>query len=171
MWPWAHAAVAYLVLAGVRRYRERGPPTPIGAIAVGLGALVPDLIDKPLAWRLDVLPYGRTLAHSLLLAGAALFVVGLLARRYGHWTAFAPFALGYLVHLATDAYQPVLVGDWESLFFLAWPLSAPPETTETTSVIAHLVQLEPTPFFLFEVLITVLAIALWWSHDRPGLPW
>lgn len=171
MWPWAHAATAYLVLSTVRRYRDQGPPTSVGAIAVGLGALAPDLIDKPLAWRLDVLPYGRTLAHSLLLAGVALLVVGVLARQCGHWTAFVPFAMGYLVHLGTDALHPVLVGDWEYLFFLAWPLTTAPETAETKSVIAHLLQLEPTPFFLFETLLTVVAVGLWWSHGRPGLPW
>ena len=169
MWPWAHVAAAYLLLSGVLWLRSRRQPTGVEALAVGFGALLPDLIDKPLAWRLDVLPYGRTLAHSLLLAGAALVVVGLVARRYGHLTAYSAFAIGYLAHLAGDGYQPFLLGEWGDLFFLAWPLAAVPETNEVTSVLAQLQRLEPEPFFLFGVAVTVAGMALWWSHGRPGI--
>lgn len=169
MWPWAHVAAAYLLLSGLIWVRSRRHPTGAAAIAVGLGALLPDLIDKPLAWRLAVLPYGRTLAHSLLIAGAALVVAWVVARRYDRRRVYAAFALGYLVHLAGDGYQAVLNGNWADLFFLVWPLAAAPESGEIVGVVPQLLAIEPTPFFLIEVAITTGGVVLWWYQGRPGV--
>lgn len=136
---------------------------------MSVGALLPDLIDKPLAWRFTVLPHGRTFAHSLVIGGVVLVVVGYVARRYGQQGAFRAFAIGYLAHLAGDAYQPFLAGNLADLFFLAWPLMAAPTTGETVGVVAQLRQVEPTPFFLFGVAVTLLGGVAWWFHGRPGI--
>lgn len=169
MWPWAHVAAGYLLLSGALWLRSRRRPSGVEALAAGAGAVLPDLIDKPLAWRFEVLPYGRTLAHSLLVAGAALLLVGVIARRYDHWTVYAAFAVGYLAHLAGDAYQPVLLGNWEEMFFLAWPLAAAPESSDTASVLAYLQDIEPTPFFLLGLGVTLFGVAVWWRQGRPGV--
>lgn len=169
MWPWAHVAFAYLLLAGVCRFRWNHRPASTEALAVGFGAMIPDLIDKPLAWRLDVLPYGRTLAHSLLIGGGTLVVVGIVARRYGHERGFDAFAIGFLSHLVGDAYQPALVGNWSDLFFLTWPLTAAPDSGETVGIVAQFQQLEFTPLFLLGVAITAGGIAVWSAQGRPGV--
>jgi hypothetical protein len=169
MWPWAHVAVGYLILAGAIRAQGRATPGEIGAIAVASGAVLPDVIDKPLAWWVAVLPHGRTLGHSLLIGGIALAGGWYLVRTSAHRQAFGALAVGYLAHLAGDAYQPAISGHWEALKFLAWPLASPPEAGEVTGVIAHVLRLELTPSFLLELVITSIAFGLWWTHGRPGV--
>ena len=88
MLPPGHIATA-LVLGRL----ARADATP--AVA---GALAPDLIDKPLAWLLHVIPGGRYLAHSLT---AALLLSLAVGRLFGR-RAVAGFAVGYLGHLAGD---------------------------------------------------------------------
>lgn len=169
MWPWAHVAVGYILLAGIRRGRALGPPTDIGTLAVGVGAILPDLIDKTFTWYVPVLPYGRSLAHSLLVAGVFLAMVGYLARETGRLAAFGAFTLGYLGHLAGDAYQSFLFGEWAELSYLVWPLLPPPPGDELVGLIAYLRDIQASPFFLFELGLTVVGIGLWWSHGRPGI--
>ena len=65
-----------------------------------------DLIDKPLAWSLQVLPSGRSLAHSLLVATVVLVVVHARWRRSGDSTVGVTVAVGYLTHLAAIEVTP-----------------------------------------------------------------
>jgi hypothetical protein len=66
MWPWGHLALGYLLYSPFARARFGRPPTDRATLLLAFGTQLPDLVDKPLAWRLDVLPAGRTLGHSLL---------------------------------------------------------------------------------------------------------
>jgi hypothetical protein len=68
------------------------------APAAVVGALAPDLIDKPLAWVLHVIPGGRYLGHSLAAAVVVSSAVGSLRGR----RAGVGFAVGYLAHLVGD---------------------------------------------------------------------
>lgn len=88
MLPPGHIATA-LVLGRLARTKE--PPAVVGSLA-------PDLIDKPLAWVLHVIPGSRYLAHTL---AAALLLSALVGVLLGRRTA-AGFAVGYLGHLAGD---------------------------------------------------------------------
>ncbi len=66
-----------------------------------LGALVPDAIDKTLAWVLQVAPAARHIAHTPL--AAALLTTGasaVLGRRKG-----AAFGAAYLTHLIADLWE------------------------------------------------------------------
>lgn len=122
MWPWDHAAVAYLLVSATSRAAWHRPPTrPMGVLAVG-AALLPDLIDKPLSWGLGLLPAGRSLGHSLftalLLVAVAVAIGVALDRR----RAAAAFAIGYFSHLAGDVAYPLFVDGELRLGFLLWPL-------------------------------------------------
>lgn len=86
MYPAGHMGSAYLAARAAG-----GDPR-----AALLAALVPDLIDKSLAWVLGLVPYGRNIGHSLV--GAALLTLAVDGdgrRRRG-------FLAGYLVHLLGD---------------------------------------------------------------------
>jgi len=63
-----------------------------------VGSLVPDAIDKPLAWVLRVTPASHHLAHTPLAAGALSL---LTARLFGRKTARS-VASAYLLHLVSD---------------------------------------------------------------------
>ena len=82
MWPIGHIGIAYLLYAAATRLRFDEIPTPGPTVALLVGALFPDLVDKPLAWYLNVLPTGRTLAHSLLVLVPLCLAVYLVARYY-----------------------------------------------------------------------------------------
>lgn len=90
MLPIGHIASTLLVSRLVRRDHELAPAL--------LGALVPDAIDKTLAWVLQIVPSARHIGHTPLAAGA---LSTLAAALFGRRKATA-FGVAYLVHLVGD---------------------------------------------------------------------
>jgi hypothetical protein len=166
MWPWGHLAAGYLVyrVIGRGRAQETAP-----LIALAVGTQLPDLIDKPFAWTIPILPNGRSLGHSLVLALPLL--VGLILVLDGRRRrAVAALATGYLTHLGTDALYPALAGEWYYVGFLGWPLVPPIEyPTASSGIIEHFLAFELTVRSGFEILLFVVAVALWIYDGVPGL--
>jgi len=168
MWPWGHLALGYLLYSGTRRV-----PSGLGtlALALVLGSQVPDLLDKPLAWLLGVLPTGRSLGHSLPFAVLVLAVLALVVR---WWIPERPelgvaYGVGHLSHLLGDALYPVLAGEFAHLAFLGYPLVPPFEYDIGQSVGAHLALIEFSPAFVFELVLVALAVGIRLADGRPGL--
>jgi hypothetical protein len=93
-------------------------------LLVGLFAsLFPDLVDKPLAWTFGVIPSGRMVAHSLVIASVVILCVLFVASRKRRLSHGLVFAWGYLSHIAGDFY-PVLFEGSSYYFYpnLFWPL-------------------------------------------------
>nr|WP_321349895.1 metal-dependent hydrolase [uncultured Methanoregula sp.] len=67
-----------------------------------LGALLPDLIDKPLALLVPALSCGRTLGHTLLFV-LILSVIALIAFRYWHSILGIAFACSVFSHQICDS--------------------------------------------------------------------
>ena len=88
-----HIATALIVnrLAGVDE----------GAAPAVLGALVPDAIDKTLAWVLNVVPAGRHIGHTPF---AAVVLSTVAAALFGRRKALA-FGAAYLSHLVGDRWD------------------------------------------------------------------
>lgn len=169
MWPWGHAAVGYLLYAVFRRGVQPSGQHGLMVVALALGTQFPDLIDKPLAWSVPVLPTGRSLAHSLLTAGLVLGVGWWLLRRTAWRRYLLPFGFGWVVHSLSDAADVLLGGDLAYANYLLWPaLTTPPYDTEK-SFAAHLTQVDPTPYFLVQLGLTVLAVLVWRRDGYPGL--
>lgn len=179
MWPLGHAAVAYLLYSLWMRTTRDGAAFRIpgaegsASIAVAfllVGSQFPDLIDKPLAWYLGVLPTGRTLAHSLFFVVPVVVVVGVitarhdrLEREYG-----IVFGIGAISHVLVDA-VPALWGgsDW---YHLLWPLtSVEPYESGAPSVIDLFVASLGDPFFLLEFVLAGVALVVWYRDGYPGL--
>ena len=169
MWPWGHLAVGYLVYSGLSRWRFGRLPGSVATLAVAFGTQLPDLVDKPLAWTVSVLASGRSLAHSLLTAVVVCGFVVWYARRTDHSTIGVAFAVGYLSHPFADGMLSFVAGDFPDLTYLVWPLlDLPPYETEQ-SFAAHLLSIEVTPFFLFQLVLVALAFVVWDRDGRPGL--
>lgn len=210
MWPWGHAAVGYLLYRVLGRTSGRtggdGPPSGPAVVALGVGTQFPDLVDKPLSWSFDLLPAGRTLAHSALIG--AVFVAGLtvVATRYEGRPARAgttsatvsgdggrtragteagagagivgrlvptpslvgAFGLGYASHLLADVPPAAFLGDVAGAGFLLWPVVPASVFAGEESWGAHFPP-EVTPFFLFQAVLTGLAVAVWVADGAPGL--
>jgi len=164
MWPWGHLAAGYLCY----RVANREAPAAGPASALAVGTQLPDLIDKPLAWSVQVLPNGRSLGHSLLVAVPVLVALVLLVDERRRRVAVA-LATGYLTHLATDALYPFVHGEWYYLGFLGWPVVPPVEYETGQSFLAHLLAFSVTPRTGFEVLLFVVALAVWYRDGRPGM--
>lgn len=169
MWPWGHLAFAYLLHSAFVHLRYRRRPAWPGVALVALGSQVPDLIDKPLAWTLNVLPSGRSLGHSVLVGTVIVVVAVALLRRYDlrGW----PFALGYYSHLAGDSIRPVLDGRFQDLAFLLWPFFELETTGEGASVgiIRYLLNAQLEGTVLIDLGLAGVVFVWWLVDGAPGV--
>ena len=101
---------------------RRLPSLEIGAVAF-VGSQFPDLIDKPLALQLQLIPTGRVFMHSLPFA----IPVWLLVFAYGWKTerprGAAAFVIAHASHLVADNYVPLALGRIPN--DLLWPFRPP----------------------------------------------
>jgi membrane-bound metal-dependent hydrolase YbcI (DUF457 family) len=169
MWPWGHVAIGYLLYSGVSRTTHDGPPGSIAAIAVGVAAILPDLVDKPLAWWVAVLPNGRSLAHSALTAIVLLAALEYVARRYQRRAPATAVSIGYVSHLFADGLYPAIAGEVDALAYLLWPVLPPIEYETPQTFAAHLSNLALTPQTGFELVLTATALACWYVDGTPGV--
>lgn len=167
MWPWGHAAVAYLLYSATSHARRDRTPDPVPAVAVGVGSQIPDLVDKPLAWWFSVLPTGRTFAHSLLVAVPIVLVL---------WWAFdgsrdvvVALGVGWVSHTLVDVVPSLATGDWASARFPFWPVLSVPAYEAEQTLTAHLLGLDPNVQFVVELGVVLLALAVWRRDGYPGL--
>ena len=180
MWPWEHVALGYLCYSVYRRVRGRGPPSGPLAVAVVGAALAPDLVDKPLAWVVAVLPGGRSLGHSIFTAVSVIALAIGIGRRLELRGFGAAVATGYLTHLFADVLYPFVVKDDLRTGFLLWPLTSSGPSS-TVDVVGHVGELAAafleflaTPtgrlYLLAELALLSAAFALWLADGAPGTP-
>ncbi|WP_336338197.1 metal-dependent hydrolase [Haloarcula brevis] len=176
MWPWGHLAVAYLVYVGYARSDPSRRQTAGTLTALAVGSQFPDLIDKPLAWTLGVLPSGRSLAHSLFTLLLLAVVLHRVAAWYRRTDLSVAFTLGAFEHTLTDmsptAVAGLLGGDLTQvqwLRFLVWPLRPPPPYANDTSFVEQFASLSVEPYVLFQFGLFGLAVAVWLVQGAPGL--
>ncbi|WP_123536583.1 metal-dependent hydrolase [Halosimplex salinum] len=171
MWPWGHLALAYLAYSLYSRLRRGHRPIAATALVVALGSQAPDLVDKPLAWTLSVLPSGRSLSHSLLVVVpvVALVYTVALVRDEDEEPLAVAFGVGALTHLFGDALYSLVALEFRHLGFLLWPAVPPIEYEVEQSFLAHFALLEFSPEFYFELLLVALALVVWRTDGYPGL--
>ncbi|WP_336001816.1 metal-dependent hydrolase [Halorientalis halophila] len=170
MWPWGHAAVGYLLYTVYRRKRFDLRPHGVAVVALAVGTQLPDLIDKPLAWQYALLPNGRSLGHSLVVALLLVALLWVVARRVDAGESAVAFGVGYVGHLFGDAFYHVLAGEFYYLGFLGWPLVPAVEyDLAGKGFLASLLSLELGPDAVFELGLALIAMALWYRHGCPGL--
>ena len=155
MWPWGHLAV---------------------------GTQFPDLVDKPLAYWFSVLPNGRSLTHSYLVAVPLSAIVVSVTRRYGYGAFGTAFAVGYLTHPIADGVGALVDGWFGGLAFLVWPILPPPEymaedfgfhwlklLTALRRLSVERLLADWSDPFVVEVWIGLVVVGLWIYHGMPPL--
>jgi len=180
MWPWEHIAFAYVLVSGVTRVLWGRPPSDRAVVALVVAALLPDLVDKPLAWGFDVLPSGRSLAHSLVVAvPAAVVALGVGIQRNDVATAVA-FGTAYFSHLAGDVLYPLVTDGALRVTFLLWPLvPADPGDAQNIGHVFDLVAAygeflaspQGLAYLALEAVALALAALLWAVDGAPGRWW
>ena len=169
MWPLGHVAIAYLCYTLATRARFDAPPAHIPALFLVVGSQFPDLVDKPLAWYLGVIPTGRTLAHSLFVLVPLSITLYLIAVRYDRGEYGVAFAIGALSHIVVDA-LPALWDTREAATHLLWPVVPVEEYEEGPPSIAALLEDSLSdPYFLLEFALAAVAFVYWRRHGYPGL--
>ncbi|MCU4925413.1 metal-dependent hydrolase [Halobacteria archaeon AArc-dxtr1] len=170
MWPWGHLGVAYLLYTAYTHRQFGRAPLALPALALAVGSQAPDLIDKPLAWTIGVLPGGRTLGHSLLFAVVFLPACYALAKRYDRPDVGVAFAIGHLSHLAADVPPSALTGDLSGTEFLLWPLlEAPSEEPVDGLFDAIFTYYAMGPYEVVQLGLFVLGALVWVRDGMPGL--
>jgi hypothetical protein len=169
MWPWGHAAAGYLLYSLWTNVGRERAPGALATVVLAVGTQFPDLVDKPLAWTLAVLPNGRSLGHSAITATVLTVGVWLALRERGHERLAGAFAVGYWTHLLTDGLQPLLALDLYYLTYLGYPLYPPIDYGTDHSFVGMFLGMEFTPFLALEFVLVALAFAAWWRDGRPGL--
>lgn len=158
--PVSHFFVALVPLTAYTLLRHRRVPSGETILVLLFATQLPDLIDKPLAWTFGVLPSGRMLAHSLVIALPVVAVVLVLTHRHGYGKYGAVFGFGYLSHIAADFYHVLYLGT-DYYFFpnLFWPLlEANPD--HDTSFAAHVPELSAVVIVPIAVVGLVCAYAV-----------
>jgi len=143
-------------------------------LAAAVGSQFPDLVDKPLAWAVSVLPAGRSLTHSVFTAVAVSAVVYCVAARLDRREPALAFIVGYASHLAGDALPKLPAGDFDSLTFLLWPLLPLPEYEGAEPVVANLAEVvaAPAAYLLaspVRLAFLVAVFAVWSADGFPGV--
>ncbi|MCQ4334748.1 metal-dependent hydrolase [Natronomonas sp. F2-12] len=167
--PGGHAAVGYLLYTALCRFRTESIPDGAAVLALAVGTQFADLLDKPLAWYLGVLPSGRSLGHSVFATALLLVIVHRVATHYRRRELSIAFAVGHLLHLAGDAVYPLLDGDLGELQFLLWPAVSQSGGKTGYTILETLIELSQTTGGLIELALFLVATGLWLSHRAPGL--
>ena len=171
MHPVTHPGAAYLLYAAWLRLADadRRTPSDGATLALVVGALLPDLVDKPLYHYglLDV-PSGRVLGHSLIFL-VPLSVVAIVAVRRSSLPDHVggAFAFGLLWHAATDAVPPILFGQFDELGFLLWPVTHSPPYVGYKPLF-EVAGVTVTTMWV-DFLVLAAALVVWWRDGRPGL--
>lgn len=167
MLPWAHLGLGYLLYSGWRR-RDGRRPTGAAVIALVIATQAPDLVDKPLSWHLAVLPTGRSLAHSVFVAGAVAAAAWWVTRRYDRPRVGAAVAVGYWSHLLGDALWPLLAGDVGTVTTFLWPVAPSPASEHGMGILSFLLAVEPTPRIWAGIAVACVAAVAWVDDGCPG---
>lgn len=168
MWPWGHAAVGYLLWSTWMRRADGRTPTAAEAFSVVLGTQFPDLVDKPLAWGFNVLPAGRSLAHSLLVAAVVISVVYAVMRHRQQEPIALAFGVAYVSHSLSDSIASLILGDYGNLTYLLWPMLPAPVYGDE-SVTSPLAEQALIGWALIELVLVAYSLLRWWRDGAPGL--
>jgi membrane-bound metal-dependent hydrolase YbcI (DUF457 family) len=103
--PHEHLLIALvMVLCYIMVAKRELPSIELLAIAF-VGSQLPDLIDKPLAIQLDVIPTGRVFMHSLPVAIPVWMILLVYTWRTERPHAGVAFVIAYASHLVGDNYR------------------------------------------------------------------
>lgn len=180
MMPWEHVAVGYVAYSLFVHAIYRDSPTGTETLAVVFTSLLPDLIDKPLAWQLGVFDGGYALGHSVFFAVPLVLAVGLIARSREQPRVGWAFGIGYLLHFPADVIPSYFLDGDLSIHHHLWPIGGGGSSHGSFFAgfmdnfgpyalwaIEELASGDPSPLLLFLLGLATLTFLLW-LYD--GLP-
>ncbi|WP_418286653.1 metal-dependent hydrolase [Halorubrum sp. DTA46] len=181
MWPWEHVLFAYVFYSVYIHVRYHRRPSDAPVVALAFGSVLPDLIDKPLAWQFNVFEGGYALAHSVFFVVPLAAVVYLYAKRRGRGAIGAAFGVGYLFHLVGDVLPVSLARGSLDLTPMLWPIAGAPRSADRASrsfldgvytllveYMSELATLNLTSVIALQIGSLVFGLVLWAYDGFPG---
>lgn len=181
MWPWEHVLFAYIVYSVYRHARWGRGPSGLATVALAIGSLAPDLIDKPLAWEFGLVGSEYAIGHSVFFAVGLCSALFALAASRGRPGPASGFACGYLMHLVGDV-VPISIRRGELYVdHLFWPVMRTGGAERHGSFLeasqhhfsryaGEIASLDPSPHVALQLGIVGLGLLLWALDGFPGIP-
>lgn len=181
MMPWEHGFAGYIIYSLFLHAVYRESPTSEEAVVVVLGSLLPDLVDKPLAWGFNVFSSGYAIGHSTFFALPASIAVVWLTSSRGRSRIGWAFAVGYLLHLVADLATEYFLDGNLALELILWPIrsdggegdtSFSEEFTGNVVEYVHWVSRQaasddPDPYLFVILGIGIFGVLLWVYDGMP----
>ena len=181
MWPWEHVLFAYVFYSIYVHLRWQKGPLDAPTVALAVGSVIPDLIDKPLAWQFGVFDSGYALAHSAFVAVPLAAAIYLFADRRGHGSVGAAYGVGHLFHIAGDVLPVSLAHGAFDPTPALWPIAGSPRPADRMTVsffdgvytllseyVSVLATLEVTPVIALQIGSLIFGLVLWTHDGFPG---
>lgn len=180
MWPWEHLAFGYVLFSlGVHTAWHRAPGG-TEAVALAVATQTPDLIDKPLAWGLELFPMGYAIGHSVFFAIPVLTAALIVAHRRDRIAVGVAVAVGYLSHLLGDVISPFLTRGDIAVDRLLWPFVTFPGYESDYGFVGRfslyvgrylheVTEPEYLPLLLAYLSVFGAVTALWMTDGAPGV--
>lgn len=176
MWPWEHVIVGYLAYSLFSRVVFRESPGGAAALSVIVGSLLPDLIDKPLAWQFGAFETSYALGHSVFFAVPVAVVAAATARYLGRPRTGAGFSMAYLLHLPSDLLPPYVRYGTVAIDRLLWPIRATRSEPHVDLADGFLHFFLPyvdrlvagDPYLMAHVGLGIATVVLWLADGAPG---
>ncbi|MEM4780837.1 MAG: metal-dependent hydrolase [Halalkalicoccus sp.] len=177
MWPWEHVIVGYVAFSLFSHLVYREGPSAGATVAVVFASLLPDLIDKPLAWQFGVFDGGYAIGHSIFFAVPLSILVGVLAHRWGRTHVGLAFCVGYLLHLPSDLLPQYVRDGTVPTERILWPIERAESPDHGGLVdgffanflpyLTELGGMEPTPYLYAQFGLAGFALLLWIYDGMP----
>lgn len=178
MWPWEHLAFGYLLYLVLRAWKPRPQVDDLTFIVLAIGTQLPDVIDKPLAWSLGLLPSGLSLGHSFVFLAILTPLAVAVSNRYGRPELATALVTGVASHLVGDVVFALLIGSPSPYQFLFWPV-IPTVMEPSVGLVPTVGELWlkyinflSTPrgvtYLVINIIFNGMAFALWIANGAPG---
>lgn len=177
MMPWEHAIIGYIAYSLFVRAVYRESPGAGETLVVVFASVLPDLVDKPLAWEFGVFQSGYAIGHSIFVAVPVSILVGAIVYRLGAPRIGWAFVIGYLAHLPADVFPMYLWLGHYPFSRVLWPvrIAGPPpgDGLQDGFVVAvgNYLQLftetPQSPYAMFVMGLSVFVVVLWVADGMP----
>lgn len=180
MWPWEHALFAYVFYSIFSRLVFGEPPNGPSTFVLVFASMLPDLVDKPLAWQYDIFAGGYGPTHSILVAIPVSLAVYTIARRRGFSRVGSAFAIGYPLHLVGDILPASIVRGDLYIQHMLWPIGTHVPSDDHGSFVGGvsyylagyvetILAFEPTAVLVLQLGSAIAGLSLWIVDGRPGI--
>lgn len=179
MWPWDHLAFGYPLFQVLRALKPRPQLDDHTFFVLAIGTQLPDVIDKPLALSVGLLPSGLSLGHSFVFLAILTPLAVSISNRFGRPELAGALITGVASHLIGDVLFALLIGSPRPYQFIFWPVI--PTVTETSvglgptigerwsKYIKYLSTSRGTVYLFMNLTFNAMVLAVWIVNGTPGM--